>query len=112
MKEKEIIKKVEVILKDVLYEVQNISILKTQISPKISPFFFPDLSLEIIFNNKRKTIIIETKSVGEPRYIRSAVQQIATNLNKIEDAYGIIAAPYISEKTGEICKEANIGYID
>jgi len=112
MKEKEMIKKVEVILKDVLYEVQNISILKTQISPKISPFFLPDLSLEIIFNNKRKTIIIETKSVGEPRYIRSAVQQIATNLNKIEDAYGIIAAPYISEKTGEICKEANIGYID
>ena len=112
IKEKEIIKKVEVILKDVLYEVQNISILKTQISPKISSFFRPDLSLEIIFNNKRKTIIIETKSVGEPRYIRSAVQQIATYLNKIEDAYGIIAAPYISEKTGEICKEANIGYID
>ncbi|MBC8488220.1 MAG: hypothetical protein H8D45_19500 [Bacteroidetes bacterium] len=112
MKEKEMIKKAEVILKDVLYEIQNISISKTQISPKISPFFTPDLSLEIIFNNKRKTIIIETKSVGEPRYIRSTVQQIATNLNKIENAYGIIAAPYISERTGEICKEANIGYID
>jgi len=112
MKEKEIIKKVEMRLKDVLSEVPNISIKKTRISPKISPTFSPDLSLEIIFNNKRITIIVEIKSVGEPRYIRSAVQQIVTYLNTIEDTYGIIAAPYISEKTGAICEEANIGYID
>lgn len=112
MEEKEILKKVEIRLKDALSEVPNISIKKILISPKISPTFSPDLSIEIIFNNKRKTIIVEIKSVGEPRYIRSAVQQIASYLNTIEDAYGIIAAPYISEKTGAICEEANIGYID
>lgn len=28
------------------------------------------------------------------------------------DAYGIIAASFISERTGEICKKANFGYID
>ena len=56
--------------------------------------------------------MVEIKSVGEPRYVRSAVHQLASYLAGGVDDYGVIAAPYISEKTGQICKEANIGYID
>lgn len=108
----EYIKKFEKKLKELLCEIPSISIEKTRIGVKISPFYQADLILEIFFNNKRKNIVIETKSVGEPRYIRSAVHQLSSYLAKNSESYGVIVAPYISEKTGEICKEANIGYID
>ena len=99
-------------IKEVLCEIPSISIEKTKKDVRISPLFRADLVLEIFLNSKKKNVIVEIKTVGEPRYIRSAVQQLSSYLRKTIDAYGIIAAPYISENTGEICKEANIGYID
>jgi hypothetical protein len=106
------IESVEKKLKEILREIPAISIIKTATNVKISSSFLADIKLEISINNKRKIIIVEIKSVGEPRYIRSAVQQLSFYLTKNIDAYGVIAAPYISEKTSEICKEANIGYLD
>ena len=112
VKKKEIIKTVEKKLKEILREIPAISLIKVATNVKISSSFLADIKLEISINNKRKIIIVEIKGVGEPRYIRSAVQQLSSYLTKNIDAYGVIAAPYISEKTSEICKEANIGYID
>lgn len=111
-KEREFIKKIEKRLKEILGEIPSISIKKSKIEAKISPDLQADIILEISFNNKKKKIIVEVKSVGEPRYIRSAVYQLSTYLTQYTDVYGIIAAPYISEKTGEICRVANIGYVD
>jgi len=110
--EKDYIKKVESKLKEVFCEISSISIKKTRFNIKLSPIFQADLFLEIFFNTKIKNIVVEIKSVGEPRYVRSAVHQLASYLTGRTDDYGVIAAPYISEKTGQICKEANIGYID
>lgn len=112
MNQKEYIIKFEKKIKEVLCEIPSISIEKTKKDVRISPLFRADLVLEISINSKKKNIIVEIKTVGEPRYIRSVVQQLSSYLKRTIDAYGVIAAPYISEKTGEICKEANIGYID
>ncbi|HEB35197.1 hypothetical protein LCGC14_0654690 [marine sediment metagenome] len=112
MEKKEYITKLENKIKEVLCEIPSISIEKTKKDVRISPLFQADLIIEIFLNNKKKNIVVEIKTVGEPRYIRSAVQQLSSYLRKTIDVYGIIAAPYISEKTGEVCKEANIGYID
>jgi len=109
---KEIIKTVEKNLKEILRKIPAISVIKAATNVKISSSFLADIKLVISINNKRKIIIVEIKSVGEPRYIRSAVQKLSSDLTKNINAYGVIAAPYISEKTSEICKEANIGYID
>jgi len=112
MDKKEYITKFENKIKEVLCDIPLISIEKTKKYVRIAPLFQADLILEIFLNNKKKNIVVEIKTVGEPRYIRSAVQQLSSYLKKTIDAYGIIASPYISEKTGEICKEGNIGYID
>ncbi len=112
IKEKEIIEKIEKRLKEILGEIPFISTKKSMRKAKIFPEFQVDMVLEIFFNNRERDIIIEVRSVGEPRYVRSAVQKLVSYLKKYRNAYGVIAAPYISERTGEICKEANIGYID
>jgi hypothetical protein len=112
MNKKEYLIQLENKIREVLCEIPSISIEKTKKDVRISSLFQADLVLEIFLNSKKKNIIVEIKTVGEPRYIRSAVQQLSSYLKKTSDTYGIIAAPYMSEKTGEICKEENIGYID
>jgi hypothetical protein len=57
-------------------------------------------------------IIVEVKSVGEPRQVRYAIQQLKEYLARIEDAYGVVAAPYITNDTARLCKENGVGYID
>lgn len=62
---------------------------------------------------RSKYLAIEVKLSGEPRYIRKAIQQLQEFLRRRNyDAYCMIAAPYISEDAGRICKENRIGYID
>ena len=64
-----------------------------------APENYPDLSVEV-------------KTRGEPRFIRDAVNQQLRYLEYIPNAYGIIVAPYISERSAIICREAGLGYID
>lgn len=56
---------------------------------------------------------METKTHGQPRYTREAVNQLLVALDGFgENAYGVFIAPYISPASADICKENNIGYVD
>ena len=72
----------------------------------------PDLLFELMVGNRPTKIIVEVKSVGEPRQVRYAIQQLREYLALIDDAYGVVAAPYISNDTARLCKENGVGYID
>ena len=72
----------------------------------------PDLLFEVTVGSRRRKIAVEVKSIGEPRYVRYAIQQLKECLAKFKEAYGIVAAPYISNDAANICKENGIGYID
>jgi hypothetical protein len=72
----------------------------------------PDLLFEVMAGNRPWRIIVEVKSVGEPRQVRYAIQQLREYRARTEDAYGVIAAPYISNDTARLCKGNGMGYID
>jgi hypothetical protein len=72
----------------------------------------PDYGLEARKNGGIRPILIEVKTSGEPRYARAAVNQLLIYLQESPDAYGIFCAPYISEKSADICRQANVGYVD
>ena len=72
----------------------------------------PDLLLEVMVGKRPSKIVIEMKSVGEPRQVRYAIQQLREYLARIENAYGVVAAPYISNDTARLCKENGVGYMD
>jgi len=72
----------------------------------------PDLLFEVMAGNRPSKIIVEVKSTGEPRQARYAIQQLREYLARIEDAYGVLAAPYISNDTARLCKVNGVGYID
>lgn len=63
-------------------------------------------------NNIEKELLIEIKSLGTPKSVREAVNQLLVILRDHPQSYGIVIAPYISERSAEICKQANIGYVD
>ncbi|MFH2070994.1 MAG: type IV toxin-antitoxin system AbiEi family antitoxin [Elusimicrobiota bacterium] len=81
--------------------------------------FVADVVFNIKINGDTVKLILEAKSSGEPRQLRSAIQQlkyygIIGGITRVIEnkVYGIIGVPYISDDSAKICKENNIGYID
>jgi len=111
MKELEILNKIKARIEETLRDIPFLSISST-IAETYPLGIQPDLQFELVAGNKSRKIIVEVKSIGEPRPARSAIQQLREYLNQIENAYGMVAAPYISEYTARLCKENGIGYVD
>lgn len=58
-------------------------------------------------------LVAEMKNSGQPRFIKEAVNQLRVYQNELDNnAYGVLLAPYISERSARICKENNMGYVD
>ncbi len=95
--------------------LETIPFLKTNDvskQPVISMNKQPDLLFTLDDGIRSMYIIVEIKTNGEPRYIRSAIQQLKEYVSQLNNSYGMVAAPYISYDTGNICKENGVGYID
>lgn len=71
-----------------------------------------DLALLFKFNDQEKELFIELKTLGTPKRVREAVNQLLVILHEHPRSYGILVAPYISTRSADICKQANIGYVD
>ncbi|GBD98043.1 hypothetical protein BMS3Abin07_00050 [bacterium BMS3Abin07] len=71
-----------------------------------------DFILKVLVSGKPASFVVEVKSQGEPRMTRMAVAQIKSFLQTYPDSYGIFIAPYLSDASRQICKEAGIGCID
>lgn len=57
-------------------------------------------------------LLIEMKSSGEPRIARAVVNQILRLQDSAQGSYGVFVAPWISPTAAQICREAQIGYVD
>ena len=71
-----------------------------------------DLLVSFRKQNDRKTLLVEAKPSGQPLSARSAVDRLIVLQYKRPGHYGVFVAPYISERSAEICKSYGIGYID
>jgi hypothetical protein len=109
--EKDIIKKAQESLASVLSEVPFV-VLKESKTEVGSIDKRIDLIQNILISGKPAKFIIEIKQLGEPRIMRMAVEQIKSYLKDFKNSYGIIVAPYLSDTSRQICKEAGIGCID
>ena len=111
MKEVEVVGKIHDRLGNLLKDIPFLQV-KRVVTGNSSTNFRPDLVFETTTGTGRRKILVEVKSIGEPRYVRYAIQQLKEYLTQFEDAYGVVAAPYISSDTAGICRENNVGYID
>lgn len=112
MKISEIEKKAEEALLSCFKEIPFVKMGKLNKEYTLLSGYRPDFLLEIKIQNKKKVLIGEIKSKGQPRLARNAVNQLKLYKEMIPDSYGIFIAPYISESAAKVCKQAGIGYLD
>lgn len=72
----------------------------------------PDIVSTLLVGAKTHTICVEIKTTGQPKAARSVIASSNMWRTRFEGAYFIFAAPFISESSRALCKEAGIGYID
>ncbi len=68
--------------------------------------------LSVLISGKPLKFIVKVISQGEPRLARMAIAQLKENLKGTKVFYGMLVAPYFSDASRQICKEAGIGCID
>lgn len=102
--------------KELFYKcLRSISFVKSIDDVTKSYDFNIDSIFRIVFEKVKKPqyLIIETKTNGQPRYARQAVNQLLIIQKDMkEDNYGIFIAPFISSEAAQICKLNNMGYAD
>jgi hypothetical protein len=111
MKEQELLYNIKDKLEKVLISVPFVEIDESLLEATLGNFRI-DLILKIKVNDNLRSLIVECKSLGEPRIVRTAIQQLREYSNLIENAYPLVAAPYISENTASLCKRNAVGYLD
>ncbi|MBZ0166496.1 MAG: hypothetical protein K8I00_06785 [Candidatus Omnitrophica bacterium] len=90
-----------------------VSIQEEELLSKGDSYTRPDLVVTIrLKNGEQCKFIIEVKSVGEPRYIRAAINQVQSYISDQENEYGMIAAPFLTENTMNLSSAHDIGCID
>lgn len=103
--------------KDVLYRLFEktglVGIVETTIVGASQDQYRPDMLLSLKIDDRNYKFAVEVKSIGQPRFIRMAAQQLTEYMSANPDvSYGILAAPYISENGRELCQRYKIGYVD
>ncbi len=103
--------KVQERLRAILEGVPFVRISGWRPSPKLQNQDI-DLVVDVIAEKERWTLLVEVKGIGEPRIVRGAIQKLQSVLADFPRGYGVLAVPYMSTRAGEICSEAEIGFVD
>jgi hypothetical protein len=109
--EKELLKRAQNSITSVLSDVTFLELKNFKANVKLNNKEV-DFVINTLISGKPAKFIIEVKSQGEPRLVRMAIAQIKEYLKGFKDSYGILVAPYLSDASRQICKEAGIGCID
>jgi len=71
-----------------------------------------DLTLVIRSGRTVRRLLVEWKSVGEPRYLGQAITVLKLGTGQSPRNYPLVAAPYIGPEGQRLCREAGVGYVD
>jgi len=73
-----------------------------------------DIHAVVRIGNKNHNLIIQASSVGQPLKTRNAIAiwQAWARQKDLKDCYFVFAAPYMSEASRNLCREAGIGFFD
>lgn len=107
----------EVLLRELLGRVPFLKLVSLEKDARISPHLRDraDRLAQVAVGDRKWTLVVEEKRLGQPREVRTATLQLEHHLNHLPaDAphYGVMLAPFISEESAKICVEAGIGYAD
>lgn len=100
------------IIEDIFLEIPFIKLIGCYQNFNIGNGYIPDIVIKYVYKNEEKGIVLEVKSQGEPRFIRDAINQLLRYKEAFPNAYYMIAAPFISNTSANLCFNAGIGFLD
>ena len=117
LKELDFKDKFEVLLRGLLGRVPFLKLTSLKKEVRVSPNSadHADRLAQVTAGDRKWTLVVEEKRLGQPREVRTAVMHLERYLKQLpEDVphYGLLLAPFISEESAKICREAGIGYAD
>jgi DNA-binding MarR family transcriptional regulator len=71
-----------------------------------------DATFKIRSGRTTRRVLVEYKSVGEPRYLAQAITVLTLATRQASRSYSLIATPYIGPEGQRLCREAGVGYVD
>lgn len=89
----------------------RISSMRRQPRPK-SGDIRPDFLLKGYLKGRPVTFAVEVKSVGEPRYVRQAMNELQAFKRENRDVYPLLIVPYMSPNAQLLAKAEGIGFLD
>lgn len=117
LKERDFEPQFEALLRGLLARVPFLKLVSLKKDAKVSPQSHDraDRLAQVTAGDRKWTLVVEEKRLGQPRKVRTAALQLERYLKHLpEDTprYGVLLAPFISEESAKICEEAGIGYAD
>lgn len=109
--EDEIIKKAPDVFRSIFQAVPFVTVGQVAAEKrKVNTQF--DLSVQIKVGNMSRTLVVETKSKGEPKYARLAINQLHDYIKNNPLCIGVFLAPYISPRSADLCTRYEIATVD
>lgn len=71
-----------------------------------------DLVIKVRSAGGTRQLVVESKASGEPRLAREAIATMRRYSKGQPKSYPVLAAPYISPRTADLCREEEVGYVD
>lgn len=112
MNESEVQNRVDEVLHSCLEEVPFLSVRSVRREPEEAAGQRHDMVARLEGSDRPVNVLIVAKGSGQPRFARSAAQQLRRSTEGKEDSYGLFIAPYISERTARLLKEEDVGFVD
>lgn len=115
MTEEQILDQAETVVRDCLKAAPFLSVKRVQRALRTDQTreeSRPDLLIKAQTPDGEQLIVVEARRSGQPRSVREAIHQLLLYRSEWARAYGVLAAPYISPRSAEICRENGIGYVD
>jgi hypothetical protein len=117
LKERDFERQFEALLRELLGRVPFLKLesLRREASLGPSRLEHPDWLAKVRAGDRRCTLVVEGRRLGQPREVRTSILQLKHFLECLPDKearYGVLLAPFISEESARLCMEAGIGYAD
>lgn len=97
-------------LRNILAEVPAIDQLEVRSAGKEDEI---DLIAHIDVFGRRHTLVVEVKSSGQPRFVRSALLQLHEYVERqAEPVTPVFIAPYLSAEAQDLCRKYEVAYLD
>lgn len=92
--------------------LEGLEIVKTEVLPRARGGVQSDLLIDVRLGRQSKKLVVEVKTLGEPRFAAQAIAQLSQSVQSASNGYPVFAARYVGETTRQLCRAAGVGYFD